>query len=118
MAGPYVDNFPFDNFRRNQDDILNKIEYAFKKKCCVILEAATGFGKSPVGIAAAMAEGSSYYVTSTKDLQSQLNSDFPWVKVCNGRQNHYCPMIKNNFYKTADHAPCLDKDYKCHLKSS
>jgi Rad3-related DNA helicase len=90
------------------------------------LEAPTGFGKSPVAIAVALAVGSSYVCTSTKDLQSQYSRDFPFVKVAKGKNNFSCAVkddfIKNGIYKcglcgsntssecyhtTADYGPCM-----------
>lgn len=44
-----------------------------------ILEAPTGFGKSPVAIAVAMTLGS-YMCTSTNDLQTQYSMDFLILK--------------------------------------
>jgi superfamily II DNA or RNA helicase len=45
----------------------------------IVLEAPTGFGKSPVAIAVARTLGSSYICTSTKDLQTQYSNDFSIV---------------------------------------
>jgi ATP-dependent DNA helicase DinG len=59
---------------------------AFNSGCkYVILEAPTGFGKSPVAIAVALTLGSSYICTATKDLQTQYSNDFPYLKVAKGK---------------------------------
>ncbi|HZA06613.1 MAG TPA: hypothetical protein VE619_02820 [Nitrososphaeraceae archaeon] len=67
-----IKNFPFTSQRNNQANILNEICNAFNSGYkYIILEAPTGFGKSPVAIAVALSLGSSYICTSTKDLQTQ-----------------------------------------------
>jgi Rad3-related DNA helicase len=69
-----IKNFPFTSQRHNQQKVLNEICNAFNSGCkYVILEAPTGFGKSPVAIAVALTLGSSYICTSTKDLQTQYS---------------------------------------------
>jgi ATP-dependent DNA helicase DinG len=91
-----------------------------------VLEAATGFGKSAVAVAAALTLGTSYICTSTKDLQTQYARDFPFHKVAKGKNNFICPVkedfIRNGTYKcglcvpnnknecdhtSADHGPCI-----------
>jgi|SRR5215469_2471428 len=116
---PYIANFPFSSLRANQEWILKQIEMAFADYNYVICEAPTGSGKSALGIASALTQGSSYILTSTKNLQTQYHKDFPWVYVGKGRNNFICPMIdKNDPYKTADNAPCVDdSEYKCDLKT-
>jgi Rad3-related DNA helicase len=64
----------------------------------IILEAPTGFGKSPVAIATAMTLGSSYICTSTKDLQTQYSRDFPYLKVAKGKNNFPC-LVKQDFIR-------------------
>ena len=69
----------------------------------ILLEAPTGFGKSPVAVAVAMTMGSSYICTSTKDLQTQYSRDFPFLRVAKGANNFRClvreDFIKNNTYR-------------------
>jgi Rad3-related DNA helicase len=51
---------------------LNEIAAAFDSGYkYMLLEASTGFGKSPVPIAVALTLGTSYICTSTIDLQTQ-----------------------------------------------
>ena len=103
-AGDFAKNFPFPNKRERQSYVLNEIAAAFASGFKhILLEAPTGFGKSPVAIAVALAVGSSYICTSTKDLQSQYSRDFPFVKVAKGKNNFSCAVkddfIKNGIYR-------------------
>jgi len=53
-----IKNFPFASQRNNQEKILHEICNAFNSGCkYIILEAPTGFGKSPVAIAVALSLG-------------------------------------------------------------
>jgi Rad3-related DNA helicase len=77
-----IKNFPFTSQRNNQEKVLHEICDAFNSgRKYIILEAPTGFGKSPVAIAVALSLGSSYICTATKDLQTQYSNDFPYLKV-------------------------------------
>src|SRR5919202_5753538 len=94
-----VNNFPFRSQRNNQISVLKQICATFDSGCkYIILEAPTGFGKSPVAIAIAMTLGSSYICTSTKDLQTQYSRDFPYLKVAKGKNNFAC-LVKEDFIK-------------------
>jgi ATP-dependent DNA helicase DinG len=124
----FIKNFPFPTLRDRQSDILNEIGTAFVSGYkYIILEAATGFGKSPVTIAVARTLGTSYICTSTKDLQTQYAKDFPFVMVAKGKNNFDCEVkydfIKNGTYKcgldsnnakcrhiTADYGPCMTNE--------
>jgi superfamily II DNA or RNA helicase len=67
----YIRNFPFTTLRTRQENVLSEIDSAFASGYKrIILEAPTGFGKSPVAISTALTLGPSYICTST-DLQSQ-----------------------------------------------
>jgi superfamily II DNA or RNA helicase len=66
--------------REKQSFVLNEIDAAFASGYNhIIVEAPTGFGKSPVGIATALTLGSSYILTSTENLQTQYARDFSFV---------------------------------------
>ena len=94
-----INNFPFTSQRYNQTNVLNQICDAFNSGYkYIILEAPTGFGKSPVAITVAMTLGSSYICTSTKDLQTQYSRDFPYLKVAKGKNNFPC-LVKEDFIK-------------------
>ncbi len=123
-------NFPFASQRNNQTSVLNQISAAFNSGYrYFILEAPTGFGKSPVAIAVARTLGSSYICTSTKDLQSQYCRDFTYVKAAKGKNNFTClvkeDFIKNNTYQcgicvsdnpnecyhtTVEYGPCITNE--------
>jgi ATP-dependent DNA helicase DinG len=130
MASPFVQNFPFQTLRKNQDYILNEIDSAFRSEYrYIILEAPTGIGKSPIGIAAARTLGTSYICVSTKDLQAQYARDFPFVKTVKGKNNFTCNVredfiengkfictlcpgskfksLRGCYHTSVDHAPCL-----------
>ena len=125
-----LSNFPFTSKRYNQESVLSQICTALNSGYkYIILEAPTGFGKSPVAIATAMTLGSSYTCTSTKDLQTQYCRDFPYLKVAKGKNNFTClvkeDFIKNNSYKcgicvsdnanecyhtTVEYGPCMTNE--------
>jgi ATP-dependent DNA helicase DinG len=89
-------NFPFPTKRESQSGVLNQIDTAFDSGYKIILlEAPTGFGKSPVVIAVALTLGSSYICTSTKDLQTQYARDIPFVRVAERKNNFLC-LVKDD----------------------
>jgi ATP-dependent DNA helicase DinG len=95
-------NFP-QVLRERQSHILNEISAGFASGCkYIVLEAPTGFGKSPVAITVARTSGTSYICTSTKDLQTRYSRDFPFVKVAKGKNNFICNVredfIRNGTY--------------------
>ena len=54
----FIKNFPFPTKRESQYNVLNEIDVAFASGYrYIILEAPTGFGKSPVAIAVALTLG-------------------------------------------------------------
>jgi ATP-dependent DNA helicase DinG len=96
----FIKNFPFPTLRENQSHVLDEIANAFASDYkYILLEAPTGFGKSPVAIAVARTLGTSYICTSTKDLQSQYAKDFPFVRVAKGKNNFICG-VKEDFIKS------------------
>jgi ATP-dependent DNA helicase DinG len=63
-ADEYIKNFPFPTKRERQSYVLNEIATGFASGYkYIILEAPTGFGKSPVAIAVALTLGTSYICT-------------------------------------------------------
>ena len=125
----FLKNFPFSDKRDRQAYVLNEICTAFASDYrYILLEAPTGFGKSPVAVAVALTLGSVYY-TSTKDLQTQYSRDFPYFKVAKGMNNFPClvkeDFIKNDTYRcgacvsdnvkecyhtTVEHGPCMSNE--------
>lgn len=68
----FIDNFPFEHIRPKQLDVLKQICEAINNGYrTIILEAPTGFGKSPVAVSIGVTLGSSYICSATKDLQAQ-----------------------------------------------
>jgi ATP-dependent DNA helicase DinG len=129
-AADVIKNFPFTSQRNNQASAINEICNAFNSGYkYIILEAPTGFGKSPVAIAVALTLGSSYICTSTKDLQTQYARDFPHIKVAKGKNNFAClvkeDFIRNGIYRcgscassdvnecyhtTVEYGPCMTNE--------
>ncbi|MGB8934594.1 MAG: ATP-dependent DNA helicase [Candidatus Nitrosopolaris sp.] len=132
-----IKNFPFPTLREKQSFVLKEIGAAFASGYRhIILEAPTGFGKSPVAVAAGLTLGSSYVCTATKDLQTQYARDFPFVKPAKGKGNFSCEVkddfIRNGTYKckpcvstrndcphtTVEYGPCMSDDkYICKYKT-
>jgi ATP-dependent DNA helicase DinG len=109
-ATDFVKNFPFVHRRESQTYVINEICEALNSGYKhILLEAPTGFGKSPVAIAVAMTMGSSYICTSTKDLQTQYSRDFSFLKVAKGANNFRC-LVKEDFIR--------NKTYRCGVCSS
>jgi ATP-dependent DNA helicase DinG len=126
----FIKNFPFPTKRERQSPVLNEIAAAFASDYkYIILEAPTGFGKSPVAVAVALTLGSSYICTSTKDLQTQYARDFPFLRMAKGKNNFTCAVkedfINNGTYKcgscvsnntnecyhtTVEYGPCMSNE--------
>jgi Rad3-related DNA helicase len=84
--------FPFDSIRPLQIDSMQRIDKAYEEgKRFVILEAPTGFGKSPVVFAVAKKYGPSHVMTPQKILQKQYVRDFQeHMFVMKGKGNFFC----------------------------
>ena len=71
------DYFPFEGFRTHQKEILNNIVRDLENNInLIILEAPTGFGKSPVNIALGRYFKPSFYTTPQVKLVKQIERDF------------------------------------------
>jgi len=93
-SGEVEELFPFRSMRKHQSSTVSSIIGAFESGYKhVILEAPTGFGKSPVAVALSKHFGgndkSSYIMVSSKYLQDQYVNDFNGVTV-KGRANFQC----------------------------
>jgi ATP-dependent DNA helicase DinG len=96
-------HFPFPWRRQKQDQILKEICEALNTGYkCIILEAPTGFGKSPLAVSFALALGSSYICTSTKELQTQYAKDFSYLRVAKGKNNFPC-LVKEDFVREGNY---------------
>ena len=97
-------NFPFEQPRLGQLEIIQDINDAIKKGYkYIILEAGTGTGKSAIATTLAKMYESAYILTMTKQLQSQYSNEFsfPLVK---GRGNFAC--LHDNLESTCDMGDC------------
>ncbi|WP_458719767.1 helicase C-terminal domain-containing protein [Candidatus Nitrosocosmicus sp. R] len=112
--------FPLDYVRPNQDKVLDELDQALKSDYkFIFLEAPTGFGKSAVAVTLARFLGSSHICTSTKDLQTQYNRDFPYLSEVKGRNNFPC-IVKEDMgiRESCEYGPCLkDDDFDCIYKT-
>ena len=99
-ADEYLNNFPHNVFRNNQDGVIRQICDAFNSGYKhIILEAPTGFGKSAIAITIARTLGSSYICTATKDLQTQYSRDYQFLKIAKGKSNFLC-RVKEDFVES------------------
>ncbi|WP_432645023.1 helicase C-terminal domain-containing protein [Methanobrevibacter sp.] len=99
-----IENFPFEEPRTGQLEIIQDINDAIKKGYkYIILEAGTGTGKSAIATTLAKMYESAYILTMTKQLQSQYSDEFefPLVK---GRSNFAC--LQDNLESTCDIGAC------------
>ncbi|MBA7698939.1 ATP-dependent DNA helicase DinG [subsurface metagenome] len=88
-----------------------------------LLDAPTGVGKTVVGVGIHRLSGKRcIYITRTKQLQSQIEEDFPnIVKTVKGRENYPCPKHPGDFRlgdpSSYTAANCTDsKEKPCELK--
>lgn len=99
-----IENFPFENPRSGQLEIIAEIEEAISKGFkYIVLEAGTGTGKSAIATTLARMYESAYILTMTKQLQNQYAQEFgfPLVK---GRGNFDC--LHDNLESTCDMGDC------------
>jgi len=84
----------FAEFRPNQLEIATKV--AASTKYAYMLDAATGTGKSLVAATVQKLLGKNViYTCTTKQLQDQILTDFPYARLLKGRNAYPC----NKFYK-------------------
>ena len=101
----FLDNFPLPEIRPKQREVLQEICDAFNASYrFIVLEAPTGFGKSPVAVCVAKTLGSSYLCSATKELQTQYTNDFPYFMSIKGMNEFLC-LVKEDFNR--------DKNYRC-----
>jgi Rad3-related DNA helicase len=91
-------SFPFPTVRHAQEMGMGAIAHAYdQRKQFTIIEAPTGSGKSPLGMAAAILsasrkEGGAHYLTSQNSLSTQLRNDFAkhGLVELRGKANYKC----------------------------
>lgn len=94
--------FPHEEYRRHQEEYVDKIGKALEQNDIVILPAPTGFGKSAVNLTFCR-NYLSYYVTPQKTLQDQLRDDYgKYMAVLKGMNNYSCEV----WDVSCDEAPC------------
>ena len=73
----FIKNFPFATLREKQSFVLKEIDSAFASGYRhIILEAPTGFGKSPVAIAVALTLGTVTYVLLPRICKPNMQGTF------------------------------------------
>jgi hypothetical protein len=73
----FIKNFPFATLRERQGNVLSEIDSAFASGYRrIIVEAPTGFGKSPVAISTALTLGSSYIWILTRICKPNMQGTF------------------------------------------
>lgn len=91
--------FPMPNFRKLQKELLvTGIANMNTGVKCIILDAATGFGKSGDNITFCRAANSAFYITPQLGLIDQLKKDkylSPHLVEIKGRQNYPCSKDPN-----------------------
>jgi Rad3-related DNA helicase len=81
-------NYRDKSFRKLQAEAIQYISDSEKK--IVVVGAATGAGKSVLGMVAGANSGRLTYLVHTKLLQNQITSDFPEASSLFGRANYNC----------------------------
>ena len=121
----------FAKWRMGQEECVEAVHAGLTEHHVFLLEAPTGVGKSVIALAAHSMFATEdsvlerldsgftirphcVYVTRTKQLQSQLLSEFPTAKTLFGRANYPCANFPDQFPEvTADDCirdSCLKKD--------
>lgn len=91
-------NFVKGSFREGQREAIEFALNAYNSgKKIVIIEGPTGSGKTAIGMTIANFFSNSYYVTSSKQLQDQLESEFDdEISVLKGRNSYPCTFYDRN----------------------
>lgn len=93
---PNIYNLAKSNFKNYQNSGFRKfqreaIQFAVEsQKKIVVIEAATGSGKSLLGMTSLAASAGGAYLVHSKVLQNQITADFPEAESLFGRANYPC----------------------------
>lgn len=105
--------FEGKDFRPHQEEA---IDFAVQSdKPIVVIQAPTGFGKSLSAVCTGASGDRFTYLVSSKQLQNQLQHDFPEMAVMKGRNNYPCLKIPGAKCDECVHSkatPC-DKKRDC-----
>ncbi len=102
------------DFRVNQYETVEFVNES--KKPITIIQAPTGFGKSLVGVVSGALFGQFTYLVSSKQLQDQLEKDFPEVEIMKGRNNYACTLMPGKMADACTHSkkmPCPFRKKMC-----
>ncbi len=98
----------FTEFRTNQFSIAARV--ANSTKYAFLLDAPTGSGKSLIAATVQrLIDKKITYICTTKQLQDQLLSDFPYAKTLKGRGNYVCAKYPSMF-PTISADECTDTE--------
>src|SRR5262245_39152043 len=105
-------------FREGQEEIIDDVHERFQQGAKVVfLQAPTGVGKSLIGeCVRRLTAGPGIYTCTTKALQDQFVSDFPYGRVVKGRSNYLTlsgPLDRmgRRTTPTKNFVSCLDCTY-------
>lgn len=103
-------NFADSPFRPYQEEA---VEFAINSsKPIVVIQAPTGFGKSLTAACIGAHYKNFIYLVSSKQLQKQLNEDFPEMELMKGRNNYPCIKVPGTMADDCHHTkkkPCFYK---------
>jgi len=88
LAKNNFSNYRDKSFRKLQAEAIQYISDSDKK--IVVVSAATGAGKSLIGMTSGSVSGRLTYLVHTKILQNQITADFPEASSLFGRANYQC----------------------------
>jgi ATP-dependent DNA helicase DinG len=107
--------FPYPEYRAHQRQNIIDIIKAFSDgKTSVIYDAPTGSGKSVVGMTVANILNTCYYLTTHRNLQTQIINEFGnSIVELKGRSNYPCYFMNDHLkakkYFGADRGKCIQK---------
>ncbi|MFW6007970.1 MAG: helicase C-terminal domain-containing protein [archaeon] len=101
-----MSEFPYENIRDAQKEILEKLQENWDKYRYFVLEAPTGVGKSAIAKTIAASNRNAFLITATKQLQDQYVVDFPdgGIQSIKGRANYTCAY---NDRLNCEVGPCM-----------